>query len=221
MAVSSIQIVQRNEKECHQDWPVIHALQVFMNFMIAKAGKRYSFSGCYNHKTKCGQKMNLYHFSLKPFPVETLLVGMKAIHKKQQRVGQQRLDEDFEEIRKSQFPTAPSLFTSLWTTNIFDLSIPRKAFEENPDTPFGYFYQVEPQGEFYEVEPYWEVLACRAVTQSGMDGMRLQNYINEMAVKFWTPILYSKAVRDFLCPQGAIIKTLVREVKAEEVFLAE
>lgn len=83
--------------------------------------------------------MNLYHFSQKPLPVETLLVGMKAINKKQQRVGQQRVDEDFEEIRKSQFPIAPSLFTSLWTANIFDLSIPRKAFEENPDVPFGYF----------------------------------------------------------------------------------
>ena len=163
-------------------------------------------------------QVNFFHFSIQPFSIGTLLVGMKAAHKKQQRIGQQRVDEDFEVIRKLQFPNAPSLFTSLWVTNIFDPSIPKKSFEENPKIPIGYFYQVEPQRDYYEVEPYWEVLACRAVTQSGMDGTQLQKYINEMAVKFWTPILYSKAVKDFLCPQGAIIKALVREVKAEEVF---
>ena len=163
--------------------------------------------------------MNFYHFSLQPFPMGTLLVGMKAAHKRKQRIGQQRVDEDFEEIRKSQFPTAPSLFTSLWVTNVFDSSIPRKAFEENPDFSIGYFYLVEPQGEYYEVEPYWEVLACRAITQSGLDGMQLQRYIDELAIKFWTPILYSETVKDYLCPHGAVIKELVQEVKSEEVLV--
>jgi hypothetical protein len=161
--------------------------------------------------------MELFHFSLQPFPVGTLLVGMKAAHKRQQRMGQKRVDDDFDAIRKAKFPNAPSLFTSLWVTDTFDLSIPRKAFEENRDSSLGYFYQVEPVGEYYEVEPYWEVLACRAVTQSGMSGMQLQNYIDEMAVKFWTPDLVSNKVRDFLCPQGAVIKALVREVKRDEI----
>jgi hypothetical protein len=161
--------------------------------------------------------MAFYHFSLHPFPIGTLLIGMKAMHKKQQRMGQQRVDEDFESIRKIQFPAAPSLFTSLWVTNVFDPSIPRKAFEENPAASLGYFYQVEPQGEFYEVEPHWEVLACRAVTQSGLKGMQLQNYIDEMAVKFWTPSLVSATVKDFLCPQGALITAFIREVKVTEV----
>lgn len=162
--------------------------------------------------------MAFYHFSLHPFPIGTLLIGMKAINKKKQRVGQQRVDEDFEAIRKLQFPEAPSLFTSLWVTNVFDPSIPRKAFEENPKISFGYFYEVEPIGEFYEVEPYWEVLACRAVTQSRQKGMQLQSYIDEMAVKFWKPQLVSSLVKDFLCPKGATIKVLVREIKAEDVF---
>ena len=161
--------------------------------------------------------MDFFHFSLQPFPLGTLLVGMKAINKRKQRIGQQRVDEDFDAIRKVQFPNAPSLFTSLWTTNSFDPSIPRKAFEENPEIPIGYLYQVEPQGEYYEVEPHWEVLACRAVTQSGLSGMQLQNYIDEMAVKFWKPERVSGKVKDFLCPQGAIIKALVREVRMQDV----
>lgn len=161
--------------------------------------------------------MDYHHFSLKPFETGTLLVGMKAIHKKQQRMGQQRVDEDFDAVRKLRFPNAPSLFTSLWVTNIFDPSIPRKAFEENPECKLGYLYRVEPQGGVYEVEPYWEVLACRAVTQSGMQGMELQNYIDEMAVKFWTPQLVSETVKDFLCPQGAVIRELIAEVSADQV----
>jgi len=165
--------------------------------------------------------MTFYHFSLRPFPIGTLLIGMKAINKKKQRVGQQRVDEDFEAIRKIQFPNAPSLFTSLWVTNVFDPSIPRKAFEENPEIPIGYFYEVEPQGDFYEVEPHWEVLACQAVTQSGLKGIQLQKYLDEMAVKFWGPVLFGGTIRDFLCPTGAIIKALVREVKAEDVDSAE
>jgi hypothetical protein len=162
--------------------------------------------------------MAFYHFSLNLFPIGTLLVGMKAIHKNKQRVGQQRVDEDFEAIRKLQFPDAPSLFTSLWVTNVFDPSIPRKAFEENSEISAGYFYQVEPQGDYYEVEPYWEVLACRAVTQSGLKGMQLQKYIDKMAVKFWTPNFVNDTIKDFLCPQGAIIQAFVREVKAEDAI---
>lgn len=161
--------------------------------------------------------MNFYHFSLQPFSAGFLLVGMKAAHKKKQRMGQQRVDEDFEAIRKLKFPQAPSLFTSLWMTNIFDASIPRKAFEENPENTVGYFYRVEPQGEVYEVEPYWEVLACRAVTQSGLDGMDLQNYINEMAVKFWSPNIHNQSVRDYLAPNGAVIVVLERVIHVSEV----
>jgi len=142
---------------------------------------------------------------------------MKAAHKNKQRIGQQRVDEDFDAIRKLKFPNAPSLFTSLWTTNVFDPSIPRKAFEENPEISSGYLYQVQPQGKYYEVEPHWEVLACRAVTQSGLSGMQLQNYIDEMAVKFWKPDYVSGKVKDFLCPQGAIIKTLDRVVSIKDV----
>lgn len=164
--------------------------------------------------------MNFYHFSLRPFPVGTLLVGMKAAHKRKQRMGQQRVDEDFESVRKIQFPDAPSLFSSLWVTQAFDASIPRKAFEENPEVPAGYFYLVEPQREYYEVEPYWEVLACRAVTQGGLNGMDLQNFINEMAVKFWTPLIYNVTVRDFLCPYGAVILSLERQIFAKD-FLAK
>ena len=88
---------------------------------------------------------------------------------------------------------------------------------KSPDISIGYLYKVEPQGEYYEVEPHWEVLACRAVTQSGLEGMELQNYINEMAVKFWTPVIHNEAVRDFLCPQGAVIKRLESDVKKEDV----
>ena len=165
--------------------------------------------------------MAFYHFSLHPFPIGMLLIGMKAANKKKQRIGQQRVDEDFEAVRKFQFPNAPSLFTSLWVTNIFDSSIPRKAFEENPEISSGYLYRVEPQLDYYEVEPHWEVLACRAVTQSGLVGMQLQKYIDEMAVRFWTPELVSDTVKDFLCPHGAMINALVREVKAKDVFLAD
>ena len=153
--------------------------------------------------------MDFFHFSLQSFPLGTLLVGMKASNKKKQRIGQQRVDEDFDAIRKVRFPNTPSLFNSLWTTNVFDPSIPRKAFEENPEIPIGYLYQVE---------PHWEVLACQAVTQSGLSGIQLQNYIDEMAVKFWKPEHVSGKVKDFLCPQGAIIKALVREVRTQDVI---
>jgi hypothetical protein len=64
---------------------------------------------------------------------------------------------------------------------------------------------VDPQNEYYEIEPYWEVPVCCAVTQSGLDEMQLQKYIDEMAVKFWERILYSDTVQDFLCPQGAVL----------------
>lgn len=161
--------------------------------------------------------MDFFHFSLQSFPLGTLLVGMKAANKRKQRIGQQRVDEDFDAIRKLQFPNAPSLFTSLWTTDVFDPSIPRKAFEENPEISIGYLYQVEPQGKYYEVEPHWEVLACQAVTQSGLSGMQLQNYIDEMAVKFWKPEFVSGKVKDFLCPQGAIIKAFVRDVRMQDI----
>jgi len=104
-------------------------------------------------------------------------------------------------------------------TDVFDPSIPRKAFEENPEIPSVHLYQVQPQGEYYEVEPHWEVLACRAVTQSGLSGMQLQNYIDEIAVKLWQPEYVSGKVKDFLCPQGAIIKALDREVTIKDINL--
>jgi hypothetical protein len=59
----------------------------------------------------------LLPFFLTPFPIDTLLIGMKTINKKKQRVGQQRVDEDFKAVRKFQFPSAPSIFTLLWVTN--------------------------------------------------------------------------------------------------------
>lgn len=135
---------------------------------------------------------------------------MKSTRKSLQRVGQRYTDEIFEDIRKREF-SAPSLFVSLWVTNSEDASIFRKAWEETGFTT-GYLYEVMPVAPPYEVEPYWEVMACRAVTQSKMR-RELLPFVEDMARKFWTPQIVDGGIRDYLCPQGAIITRLIREVK--------
>ena len=161
--------------------------------------------------------MPFYHFSRNRIRVGTLLVGLKSAHKSAQRVGQRQVDEEFEAVRKARFPNAPSLFTSLWVTDGPDPSIPRKAFIEDPSLVEGYLYHVEPRGAVYQVEPHWEVLACRAVTQSGLAGAALRAHIGEMAERFWRPDLVEAAARDYLCAEGAVVIEELRRMPRSEV----
>ncbi len=157
----------------------------------------------------------LLHFSTTQVAVGTLLVGLKAAHKGRQRVGQRHVDEVFEAVRKAEFPDRPSLFSSLWATDVFDSSIPRKAFEEGAHK--GWLYEIQPVEKPCEVEPHWEILGCRAVTQSGLAGRELQAYLEEMGRRFWGPELVDRGVRDFLCPTGAVVVRLIREVTPQDV----
>jgi hypothetical protein len=157
----------------------------------------------------------MLHFSNTPVSIGTQLVGLKAAHKGRQRAGQRVVDEIFESVRKSEFPSKPSLFTSLWVTDVFDPSIARKAFEEGAET--AWLYEGEPVGEIVEVELHWEVLACRAITQSAMSGQELRRYVEEMARKFWLPEIVPGRIRDFLCPLGAIVIKQISVVSQADV----
>jgi hypothetical protein len=148
-------------------------------------------------------RKDMFHFSTQSVSIGTHLTGLKAAHKTRQRIGQRAVDEIFEAIRKAEFPRKPSLFTSLWVTDVFDPSIPRKAFNE--DFELGWLYKVKPVGEICEIESHWAVLACRAITQSPLCSRELRLYIEDLAKKFWQPDIVPGPVRDFLCPQGAIV----------------
>lgn len=160
----------------------------------------------------------MLHFSNTPVSIGTQLVGLKAAHKGPQRAGQKVVDEIFESVRKSEFPGKPSLFTSLWVTDVFDPSIARKAFEEGAE--IGWLYEVEPVGEIVEVEPHWEVLACRAITQSTLSGHELRRHVEELARKFWIPEAVDGPVRDFLCPLGAVVIKQISVISRSDIVSA-
>jgi hypothetical protein len=160
-----------------------------------------------------------FHFSLQPLEKDFLIVGLKAVRKSKQRIGQRVADEIFEKVRKKEFPLFPSIFSSLWVTDVYDPSIARKAFEENPEVKLGYLYQVEPVGKVIEVDAETEIEVCRAVTQSKLKGGALVNYLEEAARKFWQPKQRKENFpRCFLCPEGAKIVRLVRIIKKEELI---
>jgi hypothetical protein len=161
--------------------------------------------------------MKLYHFSLRELPVETHLVGLKGSSKSSQRVGQKKVDEIFEAIRKQEFPEAPSIFTSLWTSDRFDPAIPRKQFKEDPQAENGFFYEVLPEGNIYQIEPHWEVEACRSVTWSELKGGELNTELERLARLFWLPELVEDSAGIYLCPEGAVIRELVRTLTPGEM----
>src|SRR5688572_4057291 len=154
-----------------------------------------------------------YHFSTQAFAVGTMLEGRKYMRKRAQRIGQQLVDEVFEGVRKREFPAAPSLFTSLWTSSAFDPAIARKAFAEDPSLAEGVLCLVEPLANVCQVEPHWEITACRAVTQSGLKGAALEESVVNHGRRFWRPDVVHDDVSFFLCAAGARIVREVRRIR--------
>lgn len=159
-----------------------------------------------------------YHCSINSIPRDTVLVGLKAVHKGRQRVGQKLADEIFDEVRKAEFPQAPSIFTSLWVTNTMDDTIARKMFEESLDSQEAFLYEVIPLETPYRVESKWEVSACRAVTQSGLQGNDLIDFLKSEARKFWLPEIFDHDYGTYLCRNGAATGDLVHVFKREHTI---
>jgi hypothetical protein len=168
------------------------------------------------NRVKCDTPyMKLFHFSLERFTPGEHLVGMKAAHKAQQRVGQALTDEIFDRVRKTTYPAAPSLFASLWLTSKYDASIARKQFIENPDNAEGFLYAVEPLGAVYEIDPEPEIEACRAVTWSGLKGGALDRHIAALAETFWHPEPIPREIQFYLAVSGASVTRLARVVQRD------
>lgn len=155
--------------------------------------------------------MPLYHCSTEDFEPGTFLVGLKAAHKRRQRMGQRLVDEIFENVRKQRFQLAPSLFTSLWVTNVFDMSIARKMFEETCASRV-VVYEVRSSVQPYRIEAHWEVVACKSVTQSNLRGGELIAYIESLACRFWQPDTVDDACQTLLCPDGASVARVARVI---------
>lgn len=156
--------------------------------------------------------MPLYHCSTEEFQLGTYLVGLKAAHKRRQRMGQRVVDEIFENIRKEKFSHAPSLFTALWVTDRFDASIARKMFEET-GAPRVVVYEVQPGIRPYRVEAHWEVVACKSVTQSNLRGGELVKYIEALANQFWLPDIVDNNLQTLLCADGAIVSKVAKVIE--------
>jgi len=156
-----------------------------------------------------------YHFSLDDVPIGTMLEGRKKFHKKKQRFGQRIIDEEFDEYRKKNHPSLPSLFTSLWLTDRCDQAIIKKKFVENPDVEQGYLYEVTTSGcKPTPVAARAEIEACQLMTfekPAGMSGNK-RGKVEELAEAFWTnDPEYRGRVQDYLSPCGGIVtgKTIV------------
>lgn len=157
------------------------------------------------------------HFSLKQLELGTSLEGRKYMHKKRQRVGQSIVDEIFDQVRKDEFPNKPSIFTSLWIADKYDPSIPGKALTESKQQQ-GYMYEIKPVSDPVLVAPKWEVMACKAVTQSNLQGYELHEYIKSLARKFWKAEDADSAnVHDLLVADGALIVGEVATISRQEV----